>query len=139
VRHLGPTDLGGPFPLVVADLSFISLRTVAPALVGLSNPGGDLVVLVKPQFEVGRREVSRGRGVIRDPASWRDAIVGVESAMQSQGAVMMGLVASPIRGADGNVEFLAHLRSGSPDPDPNRVGELIDAALSELAADGPVR
>lgn len=139
VRHLAPSDLGGPFALVVADLSFISLRTVAAALVGITEPGGDLVVLVKPQFEVGRREVSRGRGVVRHPAAWRDAVVGVESAMRSQGAVMMGLVASPIRGADGNVELLAHLRPGADSSVPPGAGDLIDAALSPLAADSPVR
>ena len=58
---------------MVADLSFISLRTVAVPLVGWTAPGGDLVVLVKPQFEAGRRQVSRGRGIIRDPDVWRRA------------------------------------------------------------------
>lgn len=139
VRHLGATDLGGPFPLVVADLSFISLRTVAPALVGITAAGGDLVVLVKPQFEVGRAVVSRGRGVVRDPAAWRDAVVGVESAMRSQAAVMMGLVASPIRGADGNVELLAHFRTGSGSGSPPGAAALVDTALAGLAADGPPR
>ena len=122
VRTLAPADLpDAPFPLIVADLSFISLRTVAPALASLARPGADVVALVKPQFEAGRQEVSAGRGVIRDPDVWRRVLVEVASAWQSQGATMMGVMVSPLRGADGNVEFLAHLRPGAPlaawDPD----------------------
>jgi 23S rRNA (cytidine1920-2'-O)/16S rRNA (cytidine1409-2'-O)-methyltransferase len=111
VRHLGPADLGGErFPVVTADLSFISLRTVAPSLVALAAPGADLVVLVKPQFEAGRADVSRGRGVIRDPAVWEQAVEGVAAAFVSQGAAMIDTMRSPLTGADGNVEFLLHLR-----------------------------
>jgi 23S rRNA (cytidine1920-2'-O)/16S rRNA (cytidine1409-2'-O)-methyltransferase len=114
VRHLGPTDLAdAPFSLVVADLSFISLRTVAPALVPLARPGADVVVLVKPQFEAGRQEVSAGRGVVRNPDIWRRVLIEVASAWESQGATMMEAMVSPLRGADGNVEFLAHLRPGA--------------------------
>ncbi len=130
VRHLDARRLGGPFPLVVADLSFISLRSVAAPLVAATATGGDLVVLVKPQFEVGRREVSRGRGVVRSPAAWREAVLGVEAAMRTAGAVMMGLVASPIRGADGNVELLAHLRPGAAAEAAPEPGSLIEAALA---------
>jgi 23S rRNA (cytidine1920-2'-O)/16S rRNA (cytidine1409-2'-O)-methyltransferase len=100
-----------PFEVVVADLSFISLRTVAPALVRLTAPGGDLVVLVKPQFEAGRVEASKGRGVIRDPAVRQQALEAVRSAMGEAGAAMIDVMESPLRGAEGNVEFLAHLRT----------------------------
>jgi 23S rRNA (cytidine1920-2'-O)/16S rRNA (cytidine1409-2'-O)-methyltransferase len=111
VRALALSDLGAePFDLVTADLSFISLRTVADALVGLAAPGADLVLLVKPQFEAGRTEASRGRGVIRDPAVHQRAVDYVVAAYEERGAVMMGAVRSPITGADGNVEFLVHLR-----------------------------
>lgn len=110
IRHLRPADLAGaPFDVIVADLSFISLRAVAPALVGLAALGADLVVLVKPQFEAGRSEADRGRGVIRDPAVWADALLGAIGALEAEGAAMMGVMVSPLRGADGNVEFLAHL------------------------------
>ena len=136
VRHATPAALGGPFPVVVADLSFISLRTVAPALVALTEGGGDLVVLVKPQFEAGRREVSRGRGVIRDPAAWRDALSGVASAMTSQGATMMEAMVSPIRGAAGNVEFVIHLRPGGPGSPGGDPGALVEAALAEATGAG---
>ena len=130
VRHLDARRLGGPFPLVVADLSFISLRSVAAPLLEATTTGGDLVVLVKPQFEVGRREASRGRGVVRSPAAWREAVLGVEAAMRAAGAVMIGLVASPIRGADGNVELLAHLRPGAAAEGAPEPGSLVDAALA---------
>ena len=111
VRHLTPEKLGGErFAVVTADLSFISLRTVAANLVALATPGADLVVLVKPQFEAGRAETSRGRGVIRDPAVWDRAVAGVAAAFAAQGSDMMGTVRSPLTGADGNVEFLMHLR-----------------------------
>lgn len=114
VRTLAPDSLAdAPFAILVADLSFISLKTVAPALVALAAPGAQLVVLVKPQFEAGRREVSAGRGVVRDPEVWRRVLEEVGSAWQSQGATMMGVMASPLRGADGNVEFLAHLCVGA--------------------------
>jgi 23S rRNA (cytidine1920-2'-O)/16S rRNA (cytidine1409-2'-O)-methyltransferase len=97
---------------VVADLAFISLRTVAGSLVGdNAAPGADVVTLVKPQFEAGRTEASRGGGVIRDPDVWADALDGVRSALLGHGAAMMGAMVSPLRGADGNVEFLFHLRA----------------------------
>jgi 23S rRNA (cytidine1920-2'-O)/16S rRNA (cytidine1409-2'-O)-methyltransferase len=96
----------------VADLSFISLVTVAPVLAGgLARPGADIVVLVKPQFEAGRTEVSRGKGVIRDPALRRAALEKVASAFASQGATIMGAMASPLLGPAGNAEFLLHVRA----------------------------
>jgi 23S rRNA (cytidine1920-2'-O)/16S rRNA (cytidine1409-2'-O)-methyltransferase len=127
VRTLTPDMLqDAPFPLLVADLSFISLRTVAPALTGLLAPAADAVVLVKPQFEAGRREVSAGRGVVRDPDVWRKVLLDVASAWESQGATMIGAMVSPLRGADGNVEFLAHLRPGAPAADWDLDG-VVDA------------
>ena len=110
IRHVSPEELGSPFDLVVADLSFISLRTVAAVLVGLTRPGGDLVLLVKPQFEAGRAEVSKGRGVVRDPEVHQRVLDEVRAAVAAEGAAMMDVMPSPITGADGNVEFLAHWR-----------------------------
>jgi 23S rRNA (cytidine1920-2'-O)/16S rRNA (cytidine1409-2'-O)-methyltransferase len=110
VRSLDRDALGGPVDLVVGDLSFISLRTVLPALVPLVDAGGDLVLLVKPQFEAGRREAARGSGVIRDPEVWRRVIEEVATAAAEQGADRMGEMESPLTGADGNVEFLLHFR-----------------------------
>jgi 23S rRNA (cytidine1920-2'-O)/16S rRNA (cytidine1409-2'-O)-methyltransferase len=119
-----------PFDVVVADLSFISLRTVAASLTSWTRPGGDLVVLIKPQFEVGRRQAARARGVIRDPDAWRSALDGVIAAFHGAGTTMMGLMVSPLRGADGNVEFLAHLHAG-PSSQP-AVG--VEAAVAGVVA-----
>jgi len=112
IRRVDASELGGPAPVVVVDLSFISLRSVAPALMGLTVPGGDVILLVKPQFEAGRAEASKGRGVVRDPAVWRRVLGEVVAAYRSLGASIMGCMVSPLRGADGNVEFLLHLVAG---------------------------
>ncbi len=131
VRHLTPADVTGPFDLVVADLAFISLRTVAPALLGLATAGADLVLLVKPQFEAGRAEASRERGVIRDPEVWHRALGGVVAAYDEGGAAIMGLMVSPLLGAEGNVEFLAHLVAGAaPGGDPAAlIADSVAAAI----------
>jgi 23S rRNA (cytidine1920-2'-O)/16S rRNA (cytidine1409-2'-O)-methyltransferase len=124
----------GVFDLVVADLSFISLRSVAAALVAQARPGADLVVLVKPQFEAGRKEASRGRGVIRDPAVWRRTLLEALVALEAAGATMMGVMVSPLHGADGNVEFLAHLRRAD-----SGAGSGASSAVSlEAAVDSAV-
>jgi 23S rRNA (cytidine1920-2'-O)/16S rRNA (cytidine1409-2'-O)-methyltransferase len=127
-----------PVAVVVADLSFISLRTVAPALCGeVAAPGADLVVLVKPQFEAGRAVVSRGKGVVRDPAVWEGAIEGVASALVSAGTGIMGAMVSPLTGASGNVEFLLHARKDGPGIDAvaetGEVATMIAGAVSDAA------
>ena len=141
VRTLTAADLRAadpayePCPLVVADLSFISLRSVVPALTGpVSAAGADLVLLVKPQFETGRAAVSRGRGVIRDAALWLGALQGVASALHDAGTGIMGAMASPLTGSAGNVEFLLHARKGVPGHGAGEATALFDAAVSE--ADG---
>lgn len=111
VRDLVPNDLPFPCSLVVADLSFISLTKVFPALVGCVNPEESFAVpqmllLVKPQFEAGRKEVSRGKGVITDPAIHEDTIRQVRECVESLGATVVGVVESPIKGSEGNTEFL---------------------------------
>ncbi len=125
-----------PCPLVVADLSFISLRSVVPALTGpLAAADADLVLLVKPQFETGRAAVSRGKGVIRDPALWLGALEGVASALREAGTGIMGAMASPLTGSAGNVEFLVHVRKGGHGNEAGDAAALFRAAVSE--ADGP--
>ncbi len=117
VRHLGPDDIGGSADFVTADLSFISLRTVMANLARCIAPGGDLVLLVKPQFEAGRREASRGKGVVRDSAVWRRVLSEVAASASSHDVAPAGVVPSPVRGAAGNVEFFLHCRrtaSGGP-------------------------
>ncbi len=112
-RDLTPELTGGRFDLVVADLSFISLKVVAAPLVDMS--AANLIVLVKPQFEAGRAEASKGKGVIRDPAVWDRVLVEVDEAFAAVGAHKHGLIRSPITGGDGNVEFLLWLRKGAGD------------------------
>jgi len=116
IRSVTVDDLGGPVDLVVADLSFISLTLVVGSLVDALVPGGELVVLVKPQFEAGREVVSRGRGIVTDPQVWREVLDRVAGAFTACGAAIMGLMVSPITGADGNVEFLLHARVDAVDP-----------------------
>lgn len=130
VRHCRPGDLGPLADVVVADLSFISLRTVAEALFGLAVPAAELIWLVKPQFEAGRSEVSRTSGVISDPGVWRRVLLEVGAAIEGRGATIMELMASPIRGADGNVEFLLHARAPGAHG-PAGVGRSLDPAQPE--------
>jgi 23S rRNA (cytidine1920-2'-O)/16S rRNA (cytidine1409-2'-O)-methyltransferase len=101
-----------PADVVVADLSFISLTAVAARLLEITREGGDLVVLVKPQFEVGRAEVHRGRGVVRDPSAREQAVERVRAAFVGQDAHVIGVMVSPLTGSSGNVEYLAHVRPG---------------------------
>ena len=100
----------GDFDVVVADLSFISLRQVATALCEVLRPHGDMILLVKPQFEAEKSEVDKGAGVIRDPEIHQRTIAQVVLAFHGQGMNQSGLIESPLRGADGNTEFLLHLR-----------------------------
>ena len=135
VRHFtGPDDVGGAVDLVSADLSFISLRTVLPALLAVARPGADLVLLVKPQFEAGRQEVSRGKGVIADPEVWRRVLADVNGALVSHGAVIMGAMASPLTGADGNVEFLLWARAPGAAAAPAGPALDVDAVVDEVVA-----
>ncbi len=108
-RHLTPADLpeGERINLLVADLSFISLTLVLPAVLPLIAPGGDAVVLVKPQFELSREEVGKG-GIVREPASWEKACRKIEDFIKANPAWQWkGLKESPITGTDGNHEYLA--------------------------------
>ena len=111
VRNLDVDDIGGQVDVVVADLSFISLTVVLPALLRACRPAADLVLLVKPQFEAGRLEVSKGRGVITDPAVHERVRSTVDEALRNLGADVRGWITSPLRGADGNKEFLVHARA----------------------------
>ncbi len=111
VNDADPVALGGPFDVVVADVSFISLTKVSVALVErFARAGSEIVVLVKPQFEVSRSVASRGKGVVTDDAERVAAVERVRNAMEAAGATIMGVVESPIKGATGNVEFLLHAR-----------------------------
>ncbi|MBN2495267.1 MAG: TlyA family RNA methyltransferase [Deltaproteobacteria bacterium] len=108
VRALVPDDLGEPVDIAVLDLAFISLRLALPPVLACVRAGGALVPLVKPQFELRREQVGKG-GIVRDEALQREAVEGIEAFASELGCELRGKVASPIRGADGNQEYLLHL------------------------------
>lgn len=126
VRELTAADLPAPVELVVADLSFISLRLVLPALAEVAGPEADLLLLVKPQFEVGRGQVGAG-GVVRDPQLRAAAVRSVAEAAAALGLGVAGLVASSLPGPAGNVEFFLHLRRQAPPLHPERLAAVTRA------------
>ncbi len=109
LRHAVAGDFGEPFDLVTADLSFISLRTVLPALTAQVRPDGSMLLLVKPQFEAPKEQVGDG-GVVRDEAVRQAAVDAVAAAAQALGWTQQRTVPSPLPGADGNREFFLLLR-----------------------------
>ena len=128
VRHLTIEQIGEPVDLVVADLSFISLSLVLPALVSVTRTQADFLVMVKPQFEVGREKLGDG-GVVRDPALRKAAVKDVADAAYDMGLGCSGVVASSLPGPSGNVEYFLWLRRGSD--------EISDAALDLAISEGP--
>jgi 23S rRNA (cytidine1920-2'-O)/16S rRNA (cytidine1409-2'-O)-methyltransferase len=106
-RYLQPTDFPTKFDLVVIDVSFISVAKILPSVVPLLKPGASLVVLIKPQFEVGRGEVGSG-GIVRDTEKRLKAVDDVNEFAATIGLERKGVIESPITGAEGNVEYLAH-------------------------------
>lgn len=128
VRSLTPEQIGGPVDLVVADLSFISLGVVLPALLACTQPEGDLIVLVKPQFEVGRARLPSG-GVVRAPDLRAQAVRQVARQAAALGLGCRGVCASPLPGTGGNVEYFLWLRLGA--------ALLQESALQQAVAAGP--
>lgn len=124
VRNLSVSDLPYAPDLIVGDLSFISLTKVLPALVGVAAPQADLVLLVKPQFEVGKGQVGKG-GVVRDPEQHAWAIRTVAQAAQTLGYGVAGLQRSPLPGPSGNIEFVIWLRRDAPQLSDEQVQEVV--------------
>jgi 23S rRNA (cytidine1920-2'-O)/16S rRNA (cytidine1409-2'-O)-methyltransferase len=126
-RTLTAADIGGAAELIVGDLSFISLRLVLPALVACAAPGGDMLLLVKPQFEAGKDDVGRG-GVVRDLAVRAAAVRDVALAAGGLGWGCAGIAASPLRGPAGNVEFFLWLREDAGALDATRLAQAVEAS-----------
>jgi len=124
VRSLTPEAIDGPVDLVVADLSFISLRLVLPALTACARAGADLLPMVKPQFEVGRERLGAG-GVVRDPEHRVQAVLEVGRVAESLGWGTAGVVASPLPGPAGNVEFFLWLRRDAGAPQEDQVRRAV--------------
>jgi 23S rRNA (cytidine1920-2'-O)/16S rRNA (cytidine1409-2'-O)-methyltransferase len=128
VRHLTIEQIGEPVDLIVADLSFISLTLVLPALVSVSKTSADFLVMVKPQFEVGREKLGAG-GVVRDPALRKAAVRDVADSAYDMGLGCNGVVASSLPGPSGNVEYFLWLKRG--------VQEISEADLDAAISEGP--
>jgi 23S rRNA (cytidine1920-2'-O)/16S rRNA (cytidine1409-2'-O)-methyltransferase len=130
VRDLTPATVGEPVDLVVADLSFISLRLVLPALVSVAAAHADLVPMVKPQFEVGREALGAG-GVVREPERRVAAVAAVAAtAYEEHGLGVAGVTSSPLPGPAGNVEYFLWLRRGAAPLDPARLEAAVAAGPS---------
>lgn len=128
VRNLTADDLDETPELVVADLSFISLRTVMPALRASAADMADFVLMVKPQFEVGKSKIGK-KGVVKDPELRKDAVRGVAAAAQQAGLGVAGVQASPLPGPNGNVEFFLWLHADAP--------AVREDDLARAVAEGP--
>ncbi len=135
-RHLEAEHVGEPVDLVTVDVSFISVALVAPALVPLFRPGARGVVLVKPQFEAGPEQVGRG-GIVRDEDVHRAVLRKVTGALGREGLEVTALAPSPVRGREGNVEFLAAVAARpAPSPDGGSGARAVDdAAIAAAVAE----
>jgi 23S rRNA (cytidine1920-2'-O)/16S rRNA (cytidine1409-2'-O)-methyltransferase len=133
VRALTAEAIGGPVDLVVADLSFISLATVLPALVSCASADADIVPMVKPQFEVGRARVGPG-GVVSDPEVRADAVLSVARRAAALDWQTVDVTSSPLPGPSGNVEFFLHLRAQTDSP---LLGESLENAVRRAIEEGP--
>ena len=132
-RDLTPEAIGGPVDLIVADLSFISLGTVLPALTSCAAPDADIVPMVKPQFEVGRGQVGAG-GVVHEPALRASAVLAVAVRAAELGWGTVGVTASPLPGPSGNVEYFLWLRRAGA----SSLRDLeLAAAIEHAVAEGP--
>ena len=137
VRAITPESIGGLVDLTVADLSFISLRLVLPALAGCTAPDGDLALMVKPQFEVGKERVGAG-GVVRDWKLRAEAVLDVAAAAAELGLGVAGVTASPLPGPSGNVEFFVWFRRDARPADRAQIEEVVAAGpAAKVASAGP--
>jgi 23S rRNA (cytidine1920-2'-O)/16S rRNA (cytidine1409-2'-O)-methyltransferase len=138
VRDLGAAAvaelLGAPPTVVVVDLSFTSLVPHLAHVVSIGADEATYLALVKPQFEVAHVTASRGRGIVRDPAEWRATVLRCASALETAGAGIMGVMASPLRGTGGNAEFFVHARRGAARSGLPGIIEQVDRAVTAAGA-----
>lgn len=140
IRYVTPEDIGEPLDFASVDVSFISLSKVLPAARELLKDGGEMVCLIKPQFEAGREKVGK-KGVVRDPAVHREVIEMVTAYAQSISFAPCHLEFSPIKGPEGNIEYLLHLKK-LPEGEhceevPFKIDEVVEAAHKELSSTTP--
>lgn len=119
LRYITREQIPEELDLAVMDVSFISVRLILPAVKELLKPGADYICLIKPQFEAGREEVGK-KGVVRDPAVHEEVVRGILAFAPTLGFSVMGLDFSPVKGPEGNIEYICHLKNGqydAPEPD----------------------
>lgn len=131
VRYVTPEDLGEPLDLSVVDVSFISLKIVLPVIKTFLKPTGQVVCLIKPQFEAGREKVGKN-GVVRDPQTHKEVLDDFLILAQRTGFTVLGLTFSPVKGPEGNIEFLAHLTLDTCSGIEPDTGDIVSMAHGTL-------
>ena len=131
IRYVTPEDLGEPLDLSVVDVSFISLKIVLPAIRALLKPTGQVLCLIKPQFEAGKEKVGK-KGVVRDPAVHLEVLERFAALAKELGFTIRGLTFSPVKGPEGNIEFLGHLSLEPGQDQMPELGQLVAQAHETL-------
>ena len=130
IRYVTPEDLGEPLDLSVIDVSFISLKIVLPAIKALLKPTGQVLCLIKPQFEAGKEKVGK-KGVVREPEIHKEVLDSFVETVRELGFTIMGLTFSPVKGPEGNIEFLSHLTlEDKPGITPDTEAVVTDAHMT---------
>lgn len=131
VRYVTPEELGEPLDLSVVDVSFISLRIVLPVIKTFLKPAGQVLCLIKPQFEAGKEKVGK-KGVVRDPEVHKEVLDDFVALTKEIGFTILGMTFSPVKGPEGNIEFLAHLTlNEQPGIEPD-TRMIVDSAHNTL-------
>ena len=131
LRYITDEQIPEAIDLAVMDVSFISIRLVIPAVQRLLKPGADYVCLIKPQFEAGREEVGK-KGVVRDPKVHEEVVRGILDFVPTVGMTVMGLDFSPIKGPEGNIEYICHLKNGEYEGPEIDVAAVVAASHEHL-------
>lgn len=131
IRTVNPENLGGTVDFVSADVSFISLKMILPVIQGFLKDGADAVVLIKPQFEAGKKFIGK-HGIVRDIKVHERVLSEIDTAVYNSGLVAVDYTFSPVKGGSGNIEYLAHLRNTSGTPVIYDFGQLVKIAFSKL-------
>ena len=133
IRYVTPDDIDDVLDFASCDVSFISLSKVLPTAHNLLSGNGEMAVLIKPQFEAGKDKVGK-KGVVRDPKIHKEVIEDVSASVKEIGFVIKGLDYSPIKGPEGNIEYLMYVRSpdGTEDIGEERIAQVVSMAHEEL-------
>ena len=134
IRTVDPGAIGGPFDLVVIDVSFIGLDNILDVVAALAGPRGQIVALVKPQFEAGKSEASKGKGIIRDPEIWQRVLLESVQAAARRNLAIGGVTVSPIKGGAGNVEFFVWAGGADSEVQAVHVEPAVNVAVEQAGA-----